>query len=51
MLAELIDGESRARIFTERMVALELIRPLQSELKVPGGATRQIGGIGIRSMK
>ena len=45
MLAELIDGEPRARIFTERMAALELIRPIQLELKVPDGATRQIGGL------
>lgn len=45
MLAELIDGEGRARIFTERMAALGLIRPIQLELKSPGGATRQIGGL------
>jgi hypothetical protein len=44
-LAELIEGESRARIFTERMVALDLIRAIQLELKAPGGASRQIGGL------
>jgi hypothetical protein len=44
-LAELIDGESRARVFTERMVALQLIRPIQLELKEAGGAKRQIGGL------
>jgi len=44
-LAELIDGETRARIFTERMVALELIRPIRLELAVPGGASRQISGL------
>jgi hypothetical protein len=45
MLAELIEGESRARIFSERMAALGLIRPIQLEVKVPGGATRQVGGL------
>lgn len=45
MLAELIDGEQRARSFVERMAALELIRPIQLELKTPGGAPRQIGGL------
>ena len=45
MLAELIDGESRARIFAERMVALNLVRPIQLELKMPGGPSRQVSGL------
>jgi hypothetical protein len=45
MLAELIDGEQRARLFSERLTALELIKPFQLELKEPGGAARQIGGL------
>ena len=45
MLAELIDGEQRARTFVERLTSLEFIRPIQLELKSPGAAPRQIGGL------
>jgi hypothetical protein len=45
MLAELIDGEQRARMFVDRLAALELIRPIQLELKTPGNEPRQIGGL------
>jgi hypothetical protein len=45
ILAELIDGEPRARVFTERLASLGLIRPIQLELKSPGQAPRQIGGL------
>lgn len=45
VLAELIDGEQRARLFTEQLGKLELIRPIQLELKAPGGVARQIGGL------
>jgi hypothetical protein len=45
MLAELIDGEQKARSFVERLATLELIRPIQLELKTPGDAPRQIGGL------
>jgi hypothetical protein len=45
ILAELIEGERRARVFTDRVVELELIRPIQLELKAPGEAVRQIGGL------
>jgi hypothetical protein len=45
MLAELIEGEQRARMFTERMAALDLIRPVELELKTPGAPPRKIGGL------
>jgi hypothetical protein len=45
MLAELIDGEQRARVFTERLASLGLIRPIQLTLTPPGRAPRQIGGL------
>jgi hypothetical protein len=45
MLGELIDGEQRARAFVGRLMALDLIRPIQLELKTPGEALRQIGGL------
>jgi hypothetical protein len=44
MLAELIEA-SRARLFTEHMAALELIRPIQLDLKVPGRVSRQATGL------
>ncbi len=43
-LAELLEGERRAREFTDRMVALELIRPIQIELKAHG-EPRKVGGL------
>lgn len=45
MLAELVDGEKRARAFVDRLVELDLIRPIQLELKTPGDSPRQIGGL------
>jgi hypothetical protein len=45
MLAELVNGEQRAQVFTSRVEALDLIRPAHLELKPPGGAPRQIGGL------
>jgi hypothetical protein len=44
-LAELVDGEQRARLFTERMMALGLIRPVQLEVKAPEGGAQKIGGL------
>jgi hypothetical protein len=45
MLAELVNGEQRAQVFTTRVEELGLIRPAHLELKPRGGATRQIGGL------
>lgn len=45
LLAELMDGEQRARSFIERAEALGLIRPIHLELTETGGAPRQIGGL------
>ncbi len=43
-LAELIEGERRGREFTGRMLALEMIRPIQLELKAHG-EQRKVGGL------
>lgn len=45
LLAELIEGERRAREFTERMHSLELIKPMHIEIKLSGLAPRKIGGL------
>jgi hypothetical protein len=45
MLAELVDGEPKTRAFIERLVALELITPIQLELKAPGQPSRKITGL------
>jgi len=44
-LAELVDGEQRTRAFIERLVALELIQPIQLELKAPNRQPRKITGL------
>jgi hypothetical protein len=45
LLAELIDGERRSREFTDKLVALELIKSFQLELKSPGNQPRKISGL------
>jgi hypothetical protein len=45
LLAELVDGERRSRLFTEKAVQLELIHPIQLELKMPGAETRKFSGL------
>jgi hypothetical protein len=45
LLSELIEGERRSREYTERMVSLELIKPMQIEIKLSGQAPRKIGGL------
>jgi hypothetical protein len=45
MLAELVDGERRSKLFTQKAVDLELIHPIQLELKIPGGETRKFTGL------
>lgn len=45
MLSEFFAGEQRTRQFVERLVALELIRPIQVELKAPGAETRKFSGL------
>ena len=45
MLTELVDGEQRSRAFTERLVSLDLIQPIQLELKAPGSEPRKISGL------
>jgi hypothetical protein len=45
MLAELVDGERRSKLFTEKAVELGLIQPIQLELKIPGGEPRKFSGL------
>jgi hypothetical protein len=45
LLAELVDGEVRSREFTEKLVELELIHPIQLELKAPNREPRKISGL------
>jgi hypothetical protein len=45
LLAELVDGEPKTRAFIERLSALELITPVQLELKAPGKQSRKITGL------
>jgi hypothetical protein len=45
VLAELLDGESKTRTFIEKLVALDLIQPIQLELKAPNQQPRKIGGL------
>ena len=44
-VAELVEGEQRTRSFVERLVALELIQPIQLELKAPNRQPRKITGL------
>ena len=45
MLAELVDGEPKTRAFVDRLTALELIHPIQLELKSPDSPPRKISGL------
>jgi hypothetical protein len=45
LLAELVDGERRSRLFTEKLVELGLIHAIQLELKMPGAETRKFSGL------
>jgi SapC len=45
LLAELVDGEQKTRTFVDKLVALELIQPIQLELKAPGREPRKITGL------
>jgi hypothetical protein len=45
LLAELLDGERRSRMFTQKAAELGLIHPIQLELKVPGAETRKFSGL------
>jgi len=45
LLAELVDGEHRSRLFTEKLAELGLIHPIQLELKMPGAETRKFSGL------
>ena len=40
-----MDGEQRTRAFIEKLVALELIQPIQLELKAPNRQPRKISGL------
>lgn len=44
-VAELVDGEQRTRSFVEKLVALELIQPIQIELTSPNRQPRKITGL------
>jgi hypothetical protein len=45
MLAELVDGERRSRLFTEKAAALGLIHPIQLEIKIPGAEPQKFSGL------
>lgn len=45
LLSELIDGEQGTRAFTQKLVSLDLIQPIQLELKTPGNPPRKISGL------
>jgi hypothetical protein len=45
LLSELVDGEQKTRAFVERLTALELIQPIQLELKAPDSPPRKISGL------
>jgi len=45
LLTELIDGERRSRMFTEKAAELGLIHPIQLELKAPGAESRKFSGL------
>jgi hypothetical protein len=45
MLNELIDGDQPTRTFIEKLDALELIQPIQLELKTQGNPPRKISGL------
>jgi len=45
LLAELVDGEQKTRAFVDRLTALELIHPIQLELKSADSPPRKISGL------
>ena len=45
LLAELVDNEQKTRAFVEKLSALDLIHPIQLELKAPDSPPRKIGGL------
>src|SRR4029077_12989005 len=45
LLAELVDNEQKTRAFVEKLTALDLIQPIQLELKTPDSPPRKIGGL------
>jgi hypothetical protein len=45
LLAELVDGERRSRLFTSKAEELGLIHAIQLEIKMPGGETRKFSGL------
>jgi len=45
LLAELIDGERRSRLFTQKAAELGLIHSIQLEVRAPGGDTRKFSGL------
>lgn len=45
LLAELVDGGPKTRAFVEKLVALELIHPIQLELNAPDRQPRKINGL------
>jgi hypothetical protein len=45
MLAELVDGEQRSRLFSQKAAELGLVHAMQIELKTPGGEPRRISGL------
>jgi len=44
-IAELVEGEPRTRAYIERLGALDLIQPIQLELKAPNRESRKISGL------
>jgi hypothetical protein len=45
ILADVVEGEQKCRIFTDKLSALELIVPIPLELRVAGSPPRQINGL------
>jgi len=45
LLAELVDSEPKTRAFVAKLTALELIRPIQLELKAPDRPPRKFSGL------
>jgi hypothetical protein len=45
LLSELIDGEQGTRAFTQKLVSLDLVQPIQLELKTAGNPPRKISGL------
>ena len=45
LLTELIDGERRSRLFTDKAAELGLIHPIQLEVRTPGAEPRKFSGL------